>query len=86
MRSITRLPHRLGLVSAAVVVTAGGFLLAGPGLGTSGTGGSDPSAPEPAPTVTADPRGPVMDAAPNPWEANDLVTLWAACSQPLADC
>jgi hypothetical protein len=78
MRSITRLQRRLGLGSAIVLVSAGGFLLAG-------SGGPDQTVPEPAPT-TSDPRGPVTDAGPNAWEANDLATVLEACSQPLAGC
>jgi hypothetical protein len=102
MRSITRLQRRLGVLSAIAVVTAGGFVLAGPELDASDTVGGASTVTEPASLAPfgihefhGPPPGvlqtPVQQtqhtsSGPNPWAANDPVTVLEACSAPSADC
>jgi hypothetical protein len=75
MRSITRHKRRFGLLSAVVVVTAGGLLLAGSELGTSATGGPAPAAVEARQNENANP-GPtteLLGAGFTPWAINDFL-------------
>ena len=53
--------------------TAVAVVLAAAGVGTAMSLDSDENRPEPQPPVVEE--GPVLDATPNPWAANDCAVL-----------